>query len=97
MEVTTDILNDEHGFEFQFQVVKDRLKIRMGKERRFDAVTYDCFSMKRDGVMSFSKLYNSRGHFVRLTPARVLEILEDLPPNREVEELRKLAVIMKDK
>ena len=97
MEHTTDLLVDEDGQEFQFQVIKDRLKIRIHKERKYDSVSYDCFSMKNHGVMSFSKLYNSNGHFVKLTPAKVLEILQTMPENKATLELKEVAVFMRDK
>lgn len=97
MEHTTEILLDESGMEFQFLVTEKLFKIRINKERRFDTVNYDCFSMKRRGTMSFNKLYNSNGHFVDLTPTRVIEILETMPENKETLELKELAMFMRDK
>jgi len=97
MEHTTEILLDKGGMEFQFLVTEKLFKIRIHKERRFDSVNYDCFSMKRQGTMSFSKLYNSNGHFVNLTPARVLEILDTMPSTEKTIELRNLALYMSEK
>lgn len=97
MEHITEILLEEGGMEFQFMVTDKLFKIRMHKERRFDSVNYDCFSMKRSGTMSFSKLYNSNGHFVNLTPTRVLEILGTMPETKQTIELKELALYMSQK
>jgi len=97
MEHITEILLDKGGIKFQFMVTDNLFKIRIHKDIRFDSVSYDCFSMKRRGTMSFSKLYSSNGHFVNLTPTRVIEILGTMPETKQTIELKELALYMSQK